>query len=145
MLCRNDFMSMMTLDRLGIMIIWRYPQSTFELRFYRSIILTKTINMLWSHEKKKMAKMGHIIAQIIIWPILRIMDMALVENKQLIIIQMVMKKYQQHQCRNHQSMIATMKMKVHYYHKAIQNIINNADPIQILDTLLQEQPQIRCK
>ena len=89
--------------------------------------------------------MGHIIAQIIIWPILRIMDMALVENKQLIIIQMVMKKYQQHQCRNHQSMIATMKMKVHYYHKAIQNIINNGDPIQILDTLLQEQPQIRCK
>ena len=89
--------------------------------------------------------MDHTIAQIIILPILPIMDMALVENKQLIIIRMVMKKYQQHQCPNHQLMIAMMKMKVHYYHKAIQNIINNGDLIQILDIRLQEQLQIKCK
>ena len=92
-----------------------------------------------------MAKMGHIIAPIIILLILPIMDMALVENKLLIIIRMVMKKYQQHQCQNHQSMIATMRTKVHYYHKAIQNIINNGDLIQILDTHLQEQLQIKCE
>ena len=89
--------------------------------------------------------MGHIIAPIIILQILPIMDMALVENKLLIIIRMVMKKYQQHQCQNHQSMIVTKKMKDHYYHKAIQNIINREDPIQILDIRLQGLPQIKCK
>ena len=89
--------------------------------------------------------MDHIIALITISLILRIMDMALEVNKLLIIILMAMKKYHQHQCQNHQSMIVTKKMKDHYYHKATQNTINREDPIQILDTRLQGLPQIKCK